>query len=290
LFQYTLGLINQDWQNNGVQPVVLSYNAAAQKHAQDLFDRYFISHWGLDGLKPYMRYTLAGGLGSERENSTYSGWFNQSDNPNNYPPIDAKQQIKALEDTMMAETPPNDGHRKAILDKWATNVNLGIANDTKRLALVQHFEGDYIEYIQPPTLSGNNLSLSGRFLRPIDQLNNITVYLDPLPTSLTQDQLNSPDAPHSYGLGGGFTPPSASADAFTTGHILPPAPPGQFYSNLPALSILATSWDLKQSGQFSIQTDISQALTKGKGVYTFAIVVNMANEITSLSNYSIWVN
>ena len=64
---------------------------------------------------------------------------------------------------MMAETPPNDEHRKATLEKWATNVNLGIANDTKRLALVQQLKGDYIEYIQPPTLSGNNLSLSGRF-------------------------------------------------------------------------------------------------------------------------------
>jgi uncharacterized protein YkwD len=290
LFQYTLGLINQDRQNNGIQPVTLTYKAAAQTHAQDMFSGYFMSHWGLDGLKPYMRYTIAGGLGSEQENSAYSGWFDKSQNPNNYLPLDVKNEIKALEDAMMAEVPPNDGHRKAILNKWATSVNLGIANDTKRLAMAEEFESDYIQYTQPPTLSGNTLSLSGRFTQAINELNNITIYFDPLPTPLTTDQLNSPSAPHSYALGGGFTAPSGSADSFTLGHILAPPPPCQYYSSLPASAILATKWDLNRSGQFSIQADISQALASGKGVYTFAIIVKMANEITSLSSYSIWVN
>jgi uncharacterized protein YkwD len=288
LFQYTLGLTIKTARITGSN--LLTYNAAAQTHAQDMFSGYFMSHWGLDGLKPYMRYTIAGGLGSEQENSAYSGWFDKSVDPNSYKTLDAKTEIKALEDAMMAELPPNDGHRKAILNKWATSVNLGIANDTKRLALAQQFESDDIEYTQPPTLSGNTLSLSGHFTQPINELNNITIYFDPLPTPLTADQLNSPSAPHSYALGGGFTAPSGSADSFTLGHTLAPPPPGQYYSSLPASAILATKWDLNPSGQFSIQADISQALASGKGVYTFAIIVKMANEITSLSSYSIWVN
>ena len=156
--------------------------------------------------------------------------------------------------------------------------------------MVEQFEGDYIEYTQPPTISGNTFSLSGRFTQPIDELNNITIYFDPLPAPLTADQLNSDSAPHSYSLGGGFAPPPSSADSYTLGHILMPAPPGQFYSSLPASAILATNWDLKPSGQFSIQADISQALARGKGVYSFAIVVKMGGEITNLSSYSVWVN
>ena len=176
------------------------------------------------------------------------------------------------------------------MNKWAVSVNLGIASDTKRLAVVHQFEGDYVEYNQPPTLSGKVLSLSGRFLKPIDELNNITIYYDPLPVPLTADQLSAPGAPHSYSIGGGFTSPPSFADAFTGGHILPPPPPGQYYSSLPAGAILATLWDLKQSGQFSIQADISQAMGRGKGVYTFAIIVKIDGGINSLTNYSVWVS
>jgi uncharacterized protein YkwD len=56
-----------------VNPVVLSYNSAAQTHARDMFDKYFMSHRGTYGLKPYLRYTQSGRLGSEQESVVYSG-------------------------------------------------------------------------------------------------------------------------------------------------------------------------------------------------------------------------
>jgi uncharacterized protein YkwD len=132
---------------------VLSYNAAAQKHAQDMLDNYYISHWGTDGLKPYMRYTQEGGVNYEQENSAYSGFY-INDNPNNYAPLNAKEELRKLQREMMSEVPPNDGHRLNILNKFHKKVNLGIATDGKRLALVQQFEGSYVEFTQPPALSG----------------------------------------------------------------------------------------------------------------------------------------
>ena len=36
-------------------------NNAAQLHAESSLQNCISSHWGLDGLKPYMRYSLAGG-------------------------------------------------------------------------------------------------------------------------------------------------------------------------------------------------------------------------------------
>ena len=47
---------------------------AAQLHAESLPESCFSSHWGIDGLKPYMRYSLAGGYqrNGENGNGVYS--------------------------------------------------------------------------------------------------------------------------------------------------------------------------------------------------------------------------
>jgi uncharacterized protein YkwD len=273
LFQYMLDLINQDRQNAGLQSVVLAYNAAAQKHAQDMLDHYFISHWGTDGLKPYMRYTLEGGVNYEQENSAYSG-FQITDNPENYPPLNAREELKGLEFAMMSEVPPNDGHRLNILNKIHTKVNLGIASDGKRIALVQQFEGEYVEFTLPPVLTGTLLSLSGRFT--LGNINNVAISYDPTPQPLTTAELLS--GPHTYSLGS------------PEGFIIPPPPPGQYYTNLSPEAILASHWEVDAAGQFRIQADIAPALARGSGVYTVSIIVLLGEEAQHLTNYSIFVN
>jgi uncharacterized protein YkwD len=279
LFQYTLDLINQDRKAAGLNPVTLAYNAAAQKHAQDIFDNYYLAHWGTDGLKPYMRFTDEGGLNYEQENSAYSGWYNKTENAANYQPLVVKTEIKALHDAMMAEVPPNDGHRRNILNKWHRKVSLGIAYDTKRLALVHQFEGDYVAFYSPPKLNGNILSLSGQITLGGAKLNNVSVAFDPAPQAMTADVLNNSKNPdyHSYGLGQKLC------------SILPPPPPGQIYSSLPADAILASKWDYTATGQFSIQADIGPALGNGKGVYTVVMVSLIGSEDLNLTNYSLYV-
>ena len=279
LFQYVLSLINKDRQDAGLPAVMLDYNAAAQKHAQDMFDNYYCSHWGTDGLKPYMRYTMEGGLNFEGENSSYSGWYNPADNPADYAPIDVRQEIAELERMMVYEDAgANNGHRDTILNKYARQVSLGIVYDTKRLAFVEQFEGQYVEYFLPPALSGNVLSLSGRFTAPGIALNNISIAYDPSPQALTNSQLVN-DAAYTDGYSLGTR----------VNYIISPPPPGQTYGNLPAQAIQASRWDVNESGQFFVQADISRSLVRGKGVYTVVIVAAIGGESVNLTNYSIFV-
>jgi uncharacterized protein YkwD len=129
MMNYVLGLVNKDRQAKGLSPVVLNFNAAAQQHAQDMLDNRYAAHWGTDGLKPYMRYTLAGGLNKEGENSDYLS--------TGAPKIDVKAELQAFETDMMAENPPNDSHRQNILNKWHKKVNIGVAYNNNSIALVQ---------------------------------------------------------------------------------------------------------------------------------------------------------
>jgi len=279
LFQYALSLINKDRADYGQPPLTLDYNAAAQKHAQDVFDNYFCSHWGTDGLKPYMRYTVEGGLGFEGENSAYSGWYNSSDNPANYAPIDVRQEIADLERMMMYDdAAANWGHRDSIVNKWARKVSLGIVYDDRRVAFVEQFEGQFVEYFIPPTLSGSVLFLSGRITSPDITVNNISIAFDALPQTLTNSQLvNDATYTDGYSLGN------------RVNFIISTPPPGQSYGNLPAEAIQAARWDISQSGQFSIQADISRSLSRGKGVYTIVIVGAVGGESVNLTNFSIFV-
>lgn len=249
--------------------MTLDFNAAAQNHAQNMFDYSYAAHWDTDGLKPYMRYTLEGGLNSEAENVAYSTGSGN---------INIKQELQSLEHTMMYnDATSNWSHRDTILSKWQKEVNIGITYDAKSVALDQQFEGDYLEYFQPPTLSGNILSLSGRFTISDVKLNNISVSFDNLPHAISPSELRNNDQYHHYSLGSRL------------GTILPPPPSGQVYNNLPANSVIASKWDVDQSGRFAIQADISPILAKGKGVYTIVLVTIINNDPYNMTNYSIFI-
>jgi uncharacterized protein YkwD len=271
LLQYTLNLINQDRENAnlGLSPVDLGFNAAAQKHAQDMLDNHYLAHWGTDGFKPYMRYTLEGGLNYEGENCAYSTGSG---------PVDVIQEIQSLEHIMVFDDAGSNWlHRDNILNKWHKKVNIGIAYNNNSAALVQQFEGDYLEYFQPPTITGDQLSLSFRFKQTDFILNNVSIAYDSLPQPLTGDQLNGGPY-HSYSLGERL------------GYIVPPPPPGQQYVDLPDDVIISKRWDMDQSGQFYIKADIGPVLSSGKGVYTIVLVAVTGNDSINLSNYSIFVN
>ncbi len=74
------------------------------------------------------------------------------------------------------------------------------------------------------------------------------------------------------------------------GQVFPPPPPGGFYSNLPANSVIASSGNFDESGYFSIEADISSLLSTGEGVYTIALIAVAGGKTYNLTNYSIWVD
>ncbi len=270
LVAYALELINIDREANGLEPVTLGSNNAAQKHAEERLANKYLSHWGMDGLKPYMRYTLASGENYEAENGfvTETIWYGGRDPSYRRDP---KEMLEQAQEGLMT----SPGHRKNILDKWHKKVNLGIAYDNERLDLVQQFEGDYIDFSELPSISGNILSMTGKVT--IGTIENIILYYDPLPQPLSPEQLNAPPYDYAYGLGEDI------------GIILPPLPPNYFYTDLLPNDVIAITWDIKSDGSFTIEADLSPILEEGKGVYTVVVWVETVGEFVAISNYSIFI-
>ncbi len=168
--------------------MTLGTNGAAQVHADNLVKFCVFSHWGVDGTKPYMRYSLAGGFQCNQENVYGLGLCvpeltNVTDMVGNV----AVNIHKAMSGWMLSE-----GHRENILDQWHEKVNIGIAWDAYSLAIVQHFEDFHVAMGEPPSIVGGFLSLSGQ-VRSADILEGlnpiIVIYYDPPPSVLTIPQI-----------------------------------------------------------------------------------------------------
>lgn len=300
---HLLELINQDRAASGLSPVTLGANPAAQRHAEEMLEHSYLSHWGLDGLKPYMRYTLAGGLNYEAENA--SGLDSPPKPGFNYRAISPKAELLETQRGWMA----SEGHRVNILNPWHKKVNLGIACNQITCAAIQQFEGDYISFHTVPTLSSGELvtagSISGGF-----EVSGLQIWYDQPPRQLSLGQLDTTTC-YSHGQPVAF--------------LRKPAPPGSYYSEFsdsyswkPCLSPYAVSKDTQRSSpgvfiprpfvvgmsqvpwvtaslwqvageQFNIRADVSEVLKNhGPGVYTMHIWGENDGEKIVLSNYSVF--
>ena len=182
-----LTLINAEREEAGVDPVILGDNVAAQLHAAASLENCVSSHWGIDGLKPYMRYSLAGGYQSNGENGRGLDYCVGS----GYQPLDSiTQEIRdAIEGWMNSP-----GHRRNILGKWHKNVNIGLAWDRYNIFAVQHFEGDYVEYKELPVIENGVITMSGTSKNGVtfEEKNDlgVQIYYDPAPHALTRGQVS----------------------------------------------------------------------------------------------------
>jgi len=106
-----LQLVNEERDVEKLKPLEFDDLATkvANEHAHDMATRDFASHWSSNGLKPYMRYSFAGGWHATKEN------VSAADNTWSMRPAELIQDTKYLHVRLYQETPPNDGHRQAIL-------------------------------------------------------------------------------------------------------------------------------------------------------------------------------
>ncbi|MEE9247483.1 MAG: CAP domain-containing protein [Dehalococcoidia bacterium] len=305
LVQYMLDLINDDRLEHGLQPVILGTNQAAQQHAEEMLSAGYLAHWGLDGLKPYMRHTLAGGYNYEAEN--VSGPYYYSD-PDIYRHENVLDLLKETQDGLM-ESP---GHRRNILNKWHKSVTIGIAFNESAVSVVQQFEGDYIEFTKLPSIENGVMSFSGSTRGGL-LLKGIQVWYDQEPHSLTLGQLGST-----------YCYTSGTPIVF----LRPPPPPGSYYvedessytwrrcpdpygvppntpppepSSSPPFRVTLSDasgvipWvdaeDWTESGaSFAVEADISQQIAEhGDGVYTVVIWGTKNSESLDLTDYSIFI-
>ena len=159
LYGLMLDSVNSVRGEHGLAPLALGSNAAAQNHAEASLAGGFNSHWNLDGLKPSMRYTLAGGYQHNQENIFRNACRGSCGL------IMLEERIAEA----MASWMSSAGHRKAILRPTHRKLNIGLAwsggglfDGDWTFNAVQQFEGDYIEFSSLPNIDDEGyLSLAG---------------------------------------------------------------------------------------------------------------------------------
>lgn len=294
-------------------------NDAAQMHADDALANCFSGHWGSDGLKPYMRYTLTGGRQYSAENMSGSDYcIKRSDR---YTAIsDVNIEIRESSDGLWNSA----GHRRNILRPEHKKVNIGLAWDRYNFKMVQHFEGDYVEYENEPLIRDGVLSFNGRVkngagLGGEDGL-GVQIYYDRPPQRLTLGQLA-----RTYCYDGGVQAASLR-EPLTGGWFYPedeysttqstcpdpydvaptaPAPKSHSEANAfwqsaydasqssPPRSVIvpwitARAWDISAT-EFSVVADIGQVLRQhGPGVYTVTLWADIGGIREPVSEYSVF--
>ncbi len=266
LVSYTLALINTDRQSYGLQNVTLSSINSGQQHADEMLQNGYFSHWDMQGYKPYMRYTLAGGRGAVDENCAWQGITG------NIFGIDVKSTLSKLEYSMMNDDPASNwGHRDNILTPSHNKVSIGIAYDNHNVYLVQDFEDDYINWTLLASMNGI-IEMQGIVPSGVT-ISQVAIHYDSV-SPLTVEQLSN--APYQDGYDSGTY----------VGQIVSPPPQGTYYQQ-PSEGILiqATTW--VQTGQsFNINFNLASAFSNsGTGVYTLYL---WTDSNTYLTTYSIW--
>ena len=314
-----LELINAERTGTGLGPVTLGDNVAAQLHADASLENCFASHWGLDGLKPYIRYSLAGGYQSNGENGSGSDYCIKSSD--GYRRIGSiEQEIREVMEGWMN----SPGHRRNVLDRWHKKVNIGLAWDSYNFKAFQHFEGDYVEYVQLPAIEDGVLTISGTTKNGVVFGGNedlgVQVYYDPPPHRLTRGQVSRTYC-YNNGLeiaalrprltGGWFYP----EDEFTATHEACPDPydvPADAHAPRSldeAHEIWQAAYDASQASReqsitvpwitavewiaggeyFFVNADLRDVVAEhGPGVYSVVVWDNIGGEDVVISEYSMF--
>ena len=165
----------------------------ATAHATDMATGDFVSHWGRNGLKPYHRYSFAGGIHAIQENVASIDNFFSADWK------DLANDLIFLHVRMHSEKPPRDGHRRTILSPQHTHVGFGFATNQRRLRLVEIYVAKYLEVsgFKSRAERDEKFYLSGRLLNNQHSLQQIDIFYEPLPVARAE---GAPAREGSYGL------------------------------------------------------------------------------------------
>jgi hypothetical protein len=134
-----------------------------------------------------MRYSFAGGNDGVSENAAaWSANYHLGDRA-------LYEMMRRSQQAMMGEVAPHDGHRRTILDPFATHVGIGLAWEGGEFRLAQEFVRHYIDWSRalPRSASGTDRVLcSGRPVRGFD-IEAITVHHEALPQPLAAITANA---------------------------------------------------------------------------------------------------
>lgn len=188
LEQQMLARINRDRAMYDLPPVQLDVPASvvAGAYCERQIRNGTTGHFTLDGQAPYMRYSFAGGNDGLSEN--VAAWSA------NYPFSTAalSSLVERSQNAMMAEKPPHDGHRRAILDPTVTHVGLGFAWRDGEFRLAQEFLRRYVSWTRPLPRAMTLGQTARLEAKPLDgfRATAITVHYEPLPQSMSPQLAN----------------------------------------------------------------------------------------------------
>ncbi len=183
-----LDAVNRDRRLHGLAPVEFNRRLAdlGDEHCWAMLRGGYVSHWSSDGLKPYHRYSLAGGDGWHAQNVAWRrSSLGYAD------PERAKGECLESHAAMMAERPPNDGHRRAILDERATMLGVGVAIEGECLAFTHEFASSEVAFVEPATrVVAPNTAVRLAVRAPEgEELSLIAVHREPPPRPLSPERL-----------------------------------------------------------------------------------------------------
>jgi uncharacterized protein YkwD len=185
-----LDLINRDRQAAGLAPVAWDVTAAAlaQRHAEDMLEGQFFSHWNRAGYGPDHRAALDAGMTDAVFENIHAYWL-RFDDGRPAPIEDWDERVRAAQTGWMQSA----GHRDNILEPAHTHVGVGIAYrpDIGELRMVQEFVNRYVELDPLPAdlPVGAEVLISGRLLNgATDPLVNLAH--EPFPQPMSLEQLN----------------------------------------------------------------------------------------------------
>ena len=189
LRKHVLELINRDRRYFGLPPVQLDpvVSAFADDYCRSQIRNGTTGHVDVDGYKPYMRYSFAGVHDGLSENAAaWSANYRFSDRA-------LYEMSRRSQDAMMGELPPDDGHKKTILDPYANYVGIGLAWEKGEFRLVHEFIRRYVEWTRPLPRRARideQVLIAGR---PVSgtRIEAITVHHEPLPRPLSAVAANA---------------------------------------------------------------------------------------------------
>lgn len=275
LYDYALELVNKDREQNGLPPVKLSNNLAAQIHAEDVLKMRTISHWMTNGEKPYMTYTRYNGEGNVGQNVAFGGYseIEQCQRWNVIcESIDPKKAISDSEYGMMYDdAASNWGHRDNIINPLHTHVSFGFAYDEYSYAFVQNFEDNYIDLAQPIGNDPSNVRIVGNVME--GQIQNVSIYYDQYPT-VDLYEIHKNDGFYEVGD--------------LTAIVVPPLSPGGYYQDPTGYDLIIAKTMSQSGNSINIEFDMSSVATI-HGVYTITVWLKNNDEDIPATSYSMFV-
>ena len=142
-----LARINADRTAAGVPAVAYDLVAAkaADAFCQDAALARVMGHWDLAGRAPYDRFADAGGVDWSGENFSGSSRIGAT-----FSEAELTGLLLEAHGRMMAERPPDDGHRRNVLDPDWTHVGIGVALEGGEFRMTEEFTRHVAEWVELP--------------------------------------------------------------------------------------------------------------------------------------------